>query len=116
MKQNRLSEIVNAAGGLAAFARKMGWRGHDTSRLRQIVDGGRVPAFVTRDKMIRASGNTITHEEILEAVGREKPDYTSKGKVDPHWDDDYEDRRDWIAGKAAAAARAQRLANERGGQ
>lgn len=111
MSAETVRAAITAAGGLTKFIRKMGRGKGAEDSIRLILNGGRVPSTKFREDMIAASDGVLTHEDIIEITGQSEASSAPGPRVDVHWEADEDLRRAWIAQKASAGARAQRLAN-----
>lgn len=109
---NAVQKVIREMGGFRKFATAIGHKKSD--HLRYIAAGLQVPKPALREKIVRASGGRLTHEDIIALRGTDVAPTKPKGpNVDSHWDLPDDELRQWIASRAAAAARRQRLANER---
>lgn len=111
MTNNPLMQAINDAGGFRAFARKMGMSKGYYESLRTTVDGTRIPTPRVRRAIVEACDGKVTEADIIAISGKEKASTATKDKVDSNWELGDDERRDWIASRAAEAARAQRIAN-----
>ena len=111
---NRLQEIIEAAGGMLAYATRMGGHKHrNVATLTEVSKGMRVPKPETRMRIVAASDGQLTEDDIIAITGRTEAPPTSKFKVDEHWSLESPDLQHWVTTRADKAARKQRLANER---
>jgi hypothetical protein len=115
MINNPLMQAINEAGGYRAFARKMGRSKGYFESLRSTVNGSRVPTPRVRLAIVAACDGKVTEDDIIAISGKVKASTVARDKVDGNWELNDDERRDWIANRAAEAARAQRIANERAG-
>lgn len=108
---NPVQQVIIEFGGYRKFARSIGHKKPD--HLKNIAAGLQVPKPAMREKIVRASAGRLSHADIIALRGTDVPPTKPLGPmVDSHWDGDEDERRHWIASRAAAAARRQRLANE----
>lgn len=111
MSAEIVRSVIDAAGGLRPFRKKMGRGKGAEDSLRLILLGARVPSARFRADMIRAADGSLTDEDIISITGKSEPSSAPGPRVDVHWEADEDERRYWVASRAARAARAQRLAN-----
>lgn len=111
--QNMVQKIILEMGGYGAFSRKMG-NGQNTSTLRDIASGKRVPGDIVRRRIVRASRGRLSEADIIAITGKESAGSQAPyNPVDPMWEAGEDERRQMIAKRASDAAKRQRKENER---
>jgi len=101
---NPLLDVIFAAGGYAKFAKAMGTT-TNSAVLQAIAAGKRIPSERLRAAIVKASKGKLTEQDVIALSGR--AEYERKySEVDSHWDLPEDERRQWIAEKAAQGAAA----------
>lgn len=109
---NIVQKVILDMGGYQRFSVLM-QESQSSTAIREIAEGKRIPAEITRRKMVKASRGRLTERDIIAISGRTRHDSAAKFEVDPMWDSEPDDLRRTIWRKSMLAARKQRLANER---
>lgn len=107
---NPVMQAINAAGGLKRFAAAAGCN-HTT--IKNICSGRYGASTRVAEGMVRASGGTITTDDIRALSGRPPSKFGPQSGIDSHWEvENDSQRRAWIQRRAAEGAKATRLALE----
>ncbi len=108
---NIFQQVIEDAGGYNMFNRRMdGGRRINSTNLRNMAAGKIAPTLSTRQMIVDASQGRLTHADIIAICGDGLINTGAKFRVDPGWDLEPDHRREWIAKRAARAAREARKA------
>lgn len=112
---NIVQQVIDEAGGYAAFASRMNC-GQSPTALREIATGRRIPEEKTRRRMVVASRGRLTEADIIAITGKSEHDTRDavhERGVNPAWGWPDDDLRYWIWKTSVTGARKQIIANRR---
>lgn len=104
---NILQQTIRDQGGAVKFAKRCGPT-MDTTSLRLIARGQRIPRPETRRTIVRAAGGRLTEEEIIAITGTAVAQVGAVYNVHPMWNAPEDELRHWIWSRETSGAAATR--------